>query len=1008
MKKKVFLIVFVLFSFYMTDIVAETLYTLRSEHFEFIYPEESEETAVILYENAEKLYEKAASLLQTDINLFLPVYITPDTQQLNAYYTAAPYNRIVFFDTPPDSCSLSVFSNTKVSVFYHELIHAFTMNMKDGFWDFVSTLFGDIYSPSYLFTSSLSFLEGATVSFESMDGEGRLNNGDSLAYLVQAKIEGVFPEWKDASGPRDIFPTSQYAYLFGGAFNRYIQKKYGMEKYSELWTLCGSGGGWNPFIDGSFKKVYGVSLEEEWSEFEKSIPVPVFADDIEVVAVSEKPSSHSALTFRNGKEKGIAFLENGSYIKYAQVDDETGLPEKMKNLLLADNYVSDLSFTEDGRYLLITGIGTNLANSYSLKIYDMERNEYAAKSVYPLSSACLVEIPEYGEFIVGSAVRSGRAYFEIRDFDDVLARDGSAEILYSEKLPVSREVYAMRAAGQKIWALEKDAGVWKITGYELGSKDGSLFLAMTDVYAFPENIVPSSFAYGGEKDGSYVFYCAVAGKDFLPNTSKISDMSEISNQLKISNSPETETQIETEAETEGSSDIPVSSDIAGSETAPGALSRLLIIEIPVGLDPVEFTAGMETPSARVFLCKDDVSGGMHRPFYDAETDTLYFIARKAETLDISYCHGIPGGVAELSPMRVTSGFSGNSTEFVTAENEIRADYDVENVQDDASQGLVLPVERGNYNAFRYLFPGAFIPAGMDLTTEEAYLVGLSWMSVDPTERFKLLVSGGWNYFTGKWGASFRTWGGPSFLSYNLSFLTEWDGQSFSKLRGKLLLSGSVPVFTRRQEIQYSNDFQYTYKSDSIQTIVDNADISYVSLYKTGKGVYDSLSFSAGISYINESSFGGSLWPVVFNNIGFHLSAGLGGFIPISAKAFIANTSESFLTLASNVILFSTEIQKGVPFFPLYVNRFTLTSGYIANWKTRPSNMMILDFPYLITDLPSLSVKHGVTFGANFTMSPIMSLIYQFQFDIGADFIWYFANEQNRKLYDLVICGVFTF
>ena len=228
MKKKVLFLLFVLML--TSHTIAESLYTLRSDHFEFIYPEESEETAIILYENAEALYEKATALLQADLDVFFPVYITPNTQQLNAYYTAAPYNRIVFFDTPADSFSLAVFSNTKLLVFYHELVHGLTMNMKNGFWNFLSTLFGDVYSPSYLYTSTLSFLEGATVSFESMDGEGRLNNGDSMAYLVQAKIENCFPSWKDASGPRDVFPKTQYAYLFGGAFNSYIQKKYGMEK----------------------------------------------------------------------------------------------------------------------------------------------------------------------------------------------------------------------------------------------------------------------------------------------------------------------------------------------------------------------------------------------------------------------------------------------------------------------------------------------------------------------------------------------------------------------------------------------------------------------------------------------------------------------------------------------------------------------------------------------------------------------------------------------------------
>ena len=74
MKKKVLFLLFVLVL--TSHTIAESLYTLRSDHFEFIYPEESEETAIILYENAEALYEKANALLQADLDVFFPVYIT--------------------------------------------------------------------------------------------------------------------------------------------------------------------------------------------------------------------------------------------------------------------------------------------------------------------------------------------------------------------------------------------------------------------------------------------------------------------------------------------------------------------------------------------------------------------------------------------------------------------------------------------------------------------------------------------------------------------------------------------------------------------------------------------------------------------------------------------------------------------------------------------------------------------------------------------------------------------
>ena len=937
--KKVFLLLFVLISFCAMDATAENLLTLRSEHFEFIYPIESEETAIILYENAESLYEKATSLLHTDINIFLPVYITPNTQELNAYYTAYPYNRIVFYDTPPDSFSLAVFSNTKVSVFYHELVHALTMNMKNGFWNFLSTLLGDVYSPSFLYSSTLSFLEGATVSFESMDGEGRLNNGDSLAYLVQAKLEDFFPSWKDASGPRDIFPKAQCAYLFGGAFSRYIQQKYGMEKYSEFWVLCGSG---NPFVDISFKKIYGVSLKEEWNEFKESIPVPVLADNVDVVPVAGKPSYSSAMAFRNGKEKGIAYIDNGSFILYAPVDENTGVPGKTRKLLLADGYVSDLSFSDDGRYLLITGIGTNLANAYSLKIYDMEKDAYVSTGIYPLSYSCIADFPEYGKFVVGVAVRSGRAYLEIRSFDDVLERGGDAEVLCSERFPVQREVYGLCPDGEKVWSLEKDAGVWRVVAYEFIVKDNRCSLERQSSYGFPHGIVPSSFAYGGTNEGTHTFYFAVAG--------------------------------------EGLS--------AGYEEEPGSLSRLLTLEVPSAM-----------PGARVSLSKGDVSGGVHRPFYDISTETLYFIARKSESVDVSYCHGIPGGLCELSPIYVT---------LAEKSPEIGNLQETETPQEVSQPEL--PTERGTYNPLRYVFRGSFIPAGMDLTTDDIYLVGGTLGFLDPTESFKMLVSGGWDFINNKGGVGLRTWGGPSFLSYNASLHAEWNKNGFSKAKGKLTLSGTIPVNTRRQEIQYSNDTLYTFTNtvSCIQIVQNLADISYVSSFKTGRSVYDLLSLSAGVSCVTECGFGIGFPPVLINNVGFHVSAGVGGLFPISVQASVSCSSSTFLRLSGDIVLFSTEIQKGVPLLPFYANRFTLTGGYTATWQDYPRSMMILDFPNLIANLSDLYVKHGVKCGANFTLSPIFSLTYNAKFEVGADFTWYFGNEQDNKLYDLVICGVFTF
>ena len=136
-----------------------TFYQINTKYFQIIYKLESLETATIIAENADRIYEEIAKKLGTETNLSLPVLIRSDIQALNAYFSSYPYNRIVLYDTVPDSADLGVFSNTILSVFSHELTHAVTLNMKSKFWQVMSFLFGDFFSPTVL-TSPTMFSEG--------------------------------------------------------------------------------------------------------------------------------------------------------------------------------------------------------------------------------------------------------------------------------------------------------------------------------------------------------------------------------------------------------------------------------------------------------------------------------------------------------------------------------------------------------------------------------------------------------------------------------------------------------------------------------------------------------------------------------------------------------------------------------------------------------------------------------------------------------------------------------
>ena len=112
-------------------------YVIETKYFDIIYPLQSEQTAQILAQNVDAMYEEIASSLNTEITMHLPVVITPNTQQLNAYFSPMPYNHIVIYDTPPDSSSIAVFSKTVLSIFYNELFHACLLNIRSPVVNFI-------------------------------------------------------------------------------------------------------------------------------------------------------------------------------------------------------------------------------------------------------------------------------------------------------------------------------------------------------------------------------------------------------------------------------------------------------------------------------------------------------------------------------------------------------------------------------------------------------------------------------------------------------------------------------------------------------------------------------------------------------------------------------------------------------------------------------------------------------------------------------------------------------
>ncbi|MDE6350299.1 MAG: hypothetical protein K2K67_04795, partial [Treponemataceae bacterium] len=343
---------------------AGSLSVIRTQFFDIIFPDECAAAADRIAAVADGYYQEISALLETACDAHFAVTITRSVESLNAYFTVAPYNRIVLYDTPPDT-SLDSYADTLESVFYHELTHAVTTNMRSPFAGFLAGVLGDWFAPAG-FTQTNFMLEGAAVSFESRGGAGRVHSPYSTQLVRQAKLDGRFPGWRDVTGARDTFPGGTDAYAFGALFSQFLQETYGMKKYAEFWRTAGSLHGFKR----SIKKTYGKPIAALWKDFASWVRVP---DDVtpaidpgrgtdDFFVANGCAATKTGFARQNERRAvfkcvatsahGIAWYEQKTGgVWYAAVRD--GTVQKPKKLF-ACAAVSRLSLSDDGEWLAVS------------------------------------------------------------------------------------------------------------------------------------------------------------------------------------------------------------------------------------------------------------------------------------------------------------------------------------------------------------------------------------------------------------------------------------------------------------------------------------------------------------------------------------------------------------------------------------------------------------------------------------------------------------------------------
>lgn len=331
------------------------LEVLETDYFSFIFPAESKTAVEYLAGFADDAYREIAALLGTSPLQRFPVVMTPDSEELNGYFTWVPYPRIVLYQAPTDmNSSLGSFNDDLRKLFYHELTHAVTLTIRSGFEKAVVTVFGSPLSASTCL-APLSFVEGVTVSLESRDGAGRAADPLSGAWLRQDILEGRWKSFTQAAGAWDLHPGRGLYYIYGGYFSRYLQERYGIEAYSQLWRRFGAASVFKPLDEsilggGRFSDVYGLSLTDAWNDFRNSMTprVPVFM-------TAEPLRRFSGIT---------AMAAGGALVYYADSDAETVYSYDTKTgtekaLFRAGAEISRLDVSPDGSKLLLSTIRYN-------------------------------------------------------------------------------------------------------------------------------------------------------------------------------------------------------------------------------------------------------------------------------------------------------------------------------------------------------------------------------------------------------------------------------------------------------------------------------------------------------------------------------------------------------------------------------------------------------------------------------------------------------------------------
>lgn len=980
MRKKLFIVLllalFADFFIFSADGVMsgeKNIKVVQTVWFDIIYPEDSEEAAALLAEKADDVYADICSSLGTVQRIRFPVVLTPALDEYNAYFTSVFYNHIVLYDTP-ETENMAVFSNTLLSTFRHELTHAVTYNMKNKFWRTVDALFGDTVNPGWLFMTS-SHAEGAAVTSESMSGEGRLNDPYSAQMVRQAKLEGLFPGYADIYGAHDKYPFDQN-YYFGSAFDLWLQKKYGMEKYAQFWYKCVNFQTVHQSL--AFKSVYGISVKNAWKNFEDDVAVPDispdpltndgFEDFFSGMPVrSPENSRGSVYTSLSSGSRGAAFCdESGSSFWFSEWDEENQQYKKCRKLFTVPN-MNRAVLSADGKYAAV---------SLTDEGYAVPKNKVR---IYGLLSHTWYSVHETG----------------LRDAA-VIAAGGKTYLAAVKTKSQNTALY--------MYLLKENAARTRICGAELIRQ-----------IPFPSGDVPFSPADAGNGSVVYVYK---SGMNWSIRIYSIAGG----------------TTAEYKAPAGGMVIRNVSSSVHSGGEKVYTFSWAEQGSMPRFGELFTDSGG----SASMKLQSDDVSGGVYWPVMLMNGRIAYsggfYRDRRLITFDPGKINADTRIVYgdEKADAPAVAPFSEDTVETGGISNTVPAFPQLQNAKkynpfEYYRKGLLLPFSDNATYAYK---DGGF--------TTVALPCGVTYASSNPWSSGITELSAGYNPLTdsGAVKTYFTSGTATSLFTYSLYSQIEFDRYGYKQTMNILDFSSELPVgtvsritldnetdfFEGRQSLTEMPAEESVYNPGAVFGCLESGDTEaqlvgknrfsagYTTVHKTGPGTFEQGGFSVTASYLASytSAAGDSLsWNNFYQNISpeviikspyllpYICSYGYTYNFPFTLESSLFPAESTFLGGTGTVVLFAGEVQKAVPFFTLlYISRYRFSAEYTGVFKYDGSGSW--DF-FSTSGLMRQLWGGGMDYYDSVGLSAVLTLIPNFGFLASASASFNLSAEMEYRI-----------